>query len=133
MLIGELADAAGLPTQTIRFYEREGLLATPRRGANGYRVYDDTTLNRLNFIRTAQAAALTLGEIRSIVDLRDDGDVPCTHVTTLLSAKLDQVRARRRELDAIASELENLLARSQRLDPGDCTDADICHILTASA
>lgn len=101
--------------------------------ANGYRVYDDTTLSRLNFIRTAQAAGLTLGEIRGIVDLRDEGDVPCTHVTTLLSAKLDEVRERRRELDAMASELEHLLARSQRLDPGDCTDADICHILTASA
>jgi len=52
-------------------------------------------------------------------------------VTTLLSAKLDEVRARRRELDALASELEHLLACGKRLDPGDCSDADVCHILTA--
>jgi hypothetical protein len=52
-------------------------------------------------------------------------------VTTLLSAKLDDVRARRCELDALASELEHLLTRGKRLDPGDCSDADVCHILTA--
>jgi MerR family mercuric resistance operon transcriptional regulator len=132
MLIGELADVIGLAAQTIRFYERSGLLPSPSREANGYRVYDETALNRLSFIRAAQAAGLTLGEIRGIVDLRDDGDVPCAHVTTLLSAKLDDVRAKRRELDELASELEHLLSRSERLDPGDCGDAEICHILTES-
>lgn len=132
MRIGQLADAAGLATQTIRFYEREGLLPTPVRGPNGYRVYDDATLNRLTFIRTAQASGLTLSEIRSIVDLRDEGDVPCTHVTGLLSAKLAEVHARRRELDALATELEHLLTRSKRLDPGECGEAEVCHILTAS-
>lgn len=132
MLIGQLADAAGLATQTIRFYEREGLLPTPTRGPNGYRLYDDATLHRLTFIRTAQAAGLTLGEIRSIVDLRDDGDSPCAHVTSLLSSKLADVRVRRLELDALASELKLLLARSERLDPGDCGDADVCHILSAT-
>jgi DNA-binding transcriptional MerR regulator len=132
MLIGELAESVGLPSQTIRFYEREGLLPPARREANGYRVYDDTTLNRLAFIRAAQAAGLSLGEIRSIVDLRDDGDVPCMHVTALLQAKLDEVHARRLELDSLGSELEHLLTRSQHLDPGECTEADICHILTGS-
>ncbi len=78
MLIGELADAAGLPTQTIRFYERRGLLPEPVRGANGYRIYDESTLTRLNLVRTAQAAGLTLAEIGSVIDLRDDGNVPCT-------------------------------------------------------
>ena len=132
MLIGQLADATGLATQTIRFYEREGLLPTPTRGPNGYRLYDAGPLNRLTFIRTAQTAGLTLGEIRSIVDLRDDGDSPCAHVTTLLSAKLADVHTRRRELDALAAELEHLLTRSTRLNPGDCSDADVCHILTGA-
>jgi DNA-binding transcriptional MerR regulator len=130
MLIGEVAESAGLPSQTIRFYEREGLLPPASRGLNGYRVYDETTLTRLGFIRTAQSASLTLAEIRSIVDLRDAGNVPCEHVMALLHAKLDTVRTRKRELDTLASELEHLLTRSQSLDPGDCTDTDICHILT---
>ncbi|MFP5253560.1 MAG: heavy metal-responsive transcriptional regulator [Actinomycetes bacterium] len=129
MLIGEVADAVGLPSQTIRFYEREGLLPPASRGANAYRVYDETTLQRLRFIRTAQAAGLTLAEIRSIVELRADGDVPCGHVTALLHSKLEAVRARRQELDRLASELELLLERGQGLDPGDCTDTEICHII----
>lgn len=129
MLIGQLAEAAGVTAQTIRFYERDGLLPTPPREANGYRVYHADALNRLRFVRTAQASGLTLAEIRGIVDLRDAGTVPCTHVTTLLSARLDDVRTRVRELETLAGELEGLLARGEHLDPADCGEAAVCHIL----
>ena len=130
MLIGELADTAGLPSQTIRFYERRGLLREPVRGANGYRIYDESTLTRLGFIHTAQAAGLTLAEIGSIIDLRDDGNVPCTHVASLLDSKLADVRTRIRSLAVLEAELKEVIERSHRLNPADCTDADICHILT---
>lgn len=132
MLIGELADAAGLPSQTIRFYERRGLLPEPARGANGYRSYDGSTLTRLNFVRTAQAAGLTLAEIGSVIDLRDDGNVPCTHVMSLIGNKLTDVRARISDLSILEAELEALLERSLHLDPADCTGAEICHILSAT-
>jgi MerR family mercuric resistance operon transcriptional regulator len=131
MLIGELADAAGLPSQTIRFYERKGLLPAPERGSNGYRTYDASTLTRLHFVQTAQAAGLTLAEIGSIIGLRDDGNVPCAHVATLIHSKLDDVRARIRDLAALEAELDAFIERSHRLDPADCTDTDICHILSA--
>jgi len=91
MRIGEVAAAAGLPTQTIRFYERKGLLPQPRRGPNGYRVYDSSTLTRLRFIRSGQGAGLTLLEIATILRLRGEGATPCTHVRELLSAKLNDV------------------------------------------
>jgi DNA-binding transcriptional MerR regulator len=130
MLIGELADAAGLPSQTIRLYERRGLLPEPERGANGYRIYNESTLTRLNFVRTAQAAGLTLAEIGSVIDLRDDGNVPCTHVASLTDRKLADVRARISDLTILEAELTDLIERGHRLDPADCTDADICHILT---
>jgi DNA-binding transcriptional MerR regulator len=120
--IGELADAAGVPTRTIRFYERRGLLADPRRAPNGYRVYGAATLDRLRFIRTAQAAGLTLAEVRSITDIRDDGITPCTHVEALLETKLAELE----------HELEHLVERSHHLDPADCHDRDVCHILSAS-
>ncbi|MDQ3165958.1 MAG: heavy metal-responsive transcriptional regulator [Actinomycetota bacterium] len=132
MLIGELADAAGLPSQTIRFYERKGLLPEPERGANGYRTYDPSMLTRLNFVQTAQAAGLTLAEIASIIDLRDDGTVPCAHVASLIDRKLANVRARMKDLAVLETELESLIDRSHRLNPADCTDADICHILSAT-
>lgn len=131
MLIGELAEAANLRSQTIRFYERKGLLAPPERGTNGYRTYDESTLTRLHFIQTAQAAGLTLAEIGGIVDLREDGNVPCAHVATLLHSKLSDVRARIESLAVLEAELEAVIERSHRLDPADCTDAEICHILAA--
>jgi len=129
MLIGELADAIGVPSQTIRFYERRGLLPEPDRASNGYRIYGDATVMRMKFIRAAQAAGLTLAEIAGIVELRDDGTAPCTHVGGLLEAKLEDVRERRGQLATLEAELELLVDRSRRLDPADCTDADICHIL----
>lgn len=129
MLIGELADAADLPSQTIRFYERKGLLPPPERRANGYRTYDESALSRLRFVQTGQAAGLTLAEIGSIIDLRDDGKVPCAHVATLMHSKLADVRARIKNLAVLEAELEGIIERSRSLDPADCTDADICHIL----
>src|SRR5680860_91024 len=80
MRIGEVAAAAGVPTQTVRFYERRGLLPQPLRGPNGYREYDASILTRLAFIRCGQAAGLTLVEVASILDLRHEGAVPCAHV-----------------------------------------------------
>ncbi len=132
MRIGAVADATGVPAQTIRFYERKGLLPQPRRGPNGYREYDASTLNRLRFIRTAQAAELTLVEIASILDLREEGAVPCAHVQSLLWTKLHDVQARQRELAVLEAELEGLISRSHELDPADCTDQQICHIITAT-
>ena len=129
MRIGEVADAAGVPTQTIRFYERRGLLPQPLRGPNGYREYDESVLTRLAFIRSGQAAGLTLVEVASILDLRRDGAVPCGHVHSLLLDKLDAIRARQRELAALQGDLEGLVARSERLDPADCTDTQICNII----
>jgi len=82
VLIGELADAAGVTSQAVRFYERKGLLPNAERGANGYRVYDESTLTRLRFVNVAQAAGLTLSEIGSILDLRDDGTVPWRNPAT---------------------------------------------------
>lgn len=131
MLIGELAEAVCLPSQTIRFYERRELLPEPSRGANGYRIYDESAITRVTFIRAAQAAGLTLVEIRGIIDVRDDGHVPCAHVSKLLDGKLADVRRRVSELAILEIELEQLLDRSQRLDPADCSDSDICHIFSA--
>lgn len=131
MLIGELAETAGLTTQTIRFYERRGLLPPPVRGTNGYRSYDDAAVNRIRFIRAGQAAGLSLVQIRGIVGLRDHGQPPCAHVAWLVDDQLTDVRRRIAELTALQGELEELHERSRRLDPADCTDADVCHILAA--
>src|SRR5680860_372984 len=109
MLIGELADALGVPTETIRYYERRGLLLEPARAANGYRIYTEATLARLRFIRAAQVAGLTLAEIVGIIETRDRGTAPCTHVAELLKAKLGEVRNRQQQLAALETEIEALI------------------------
>jgi MerR family transcriptional regulator, mercuric resistance operon regulatory protein len=132
MLIGELADVAGVTSQAVRFYERKGLLPDAERGSNGYRTYDESTLARLRFIGAAQAAGLTLSEIHNIIDLRDAGTVPCTHVIGLIDTKIADVAARIKHLAALQAELEALREHSRLLDPADCQGDDICHILTST-
>ena len=130
MRIGDVATATGLQTQAIRFYERKGLLPRPRRSPNGYRAYDASTITRLQFIRTSQGAGLTLTEIATILELRDEGDTPCAHVRALLTAKLRDVHTRQQQLNALEGELNTLINRSNQLDPADCSDTQICHIIT---
>ncbi|MBG6181262.1 heavy metal-responsive transcriptional regulator [Arthrobacter sp. CAN_A1] len=130
MRIGEFGARAGVDSQTIRFYEREGLLPDPLRTSNGYRSYDPEIVGRLRFIRSAQAAGLTLAEISSTLRLRDVGEAPCAHVSALLEQKLADVQVRRRELDALSAELKDLIDSSRALDPADCSDTEICHIIT---
>ena len=93
MRIGELAQRAGLSTKALRFYEQAGVLPRPARTASGYRDYDETALARLGFVRAAQSAGLTLAEIRTIIEVREDQGRPCEHVADLLDrhvAALDQ-------------------------------------------
>lgn len=129
MRIGELAAAAEIPPETVRFYEKRGLLAPPRRTSNGYREYDEHALAQLRFIRTAQTAGLTLAEISSVIELRNDGTTPCSHVEALLSDKLAEVRQRQQQLAALEHELARLVERSATLDPADCRPDDVCHVL----
>jgi MerR family mercuric resistance operon transcriptional regulator len=129
MRIGEVAEGVGVQAQTVRFYERKGLLPQPRRGSNGYRDYDDSALTTLRFIRNGQAAGLTLVEVATILDLRRGGATPCQHVHDVLAAKLLDVQQRQHELALLEAELAHLISRSRKLDPTDCTEAAICHII----
>lgn len=129
MRIGDLAAATGVSTQTLRFYEREGLLPAPNRQSNGYRVYDHEVASRVEFIRAAQTAGLTLSDIVGVLTLRDDGQAPCSHVRTLLTGKLDEVRARQQELARLEAELIGMLTTSSTLDPATCSERSICNII----
>ncbi len=132
MLIGEVAAALGVHRQTIRFYEKQGLLPPAHRQLNGYRDYDPGVISRVNFIQSGQAAGLTLAEITSVLSLRDAGQAPCSHVSLLLARKLENVQARQLELVVLAAELERIIQASQGRDPAECDEADICNIITKS-
>jgi DNA-binding transcriptional MerR regulator len=129
MLIGEVAERSGLSTKTLRYYEDIGLIEPPDRSPAGYRDFDEDIIDRLVFIRSAQAVALTLGEIRSIVALRDDGDAPCGHVLELLRARADEIGKTIRELRSLQRDLQALVVRADALDPSDCDPRRVCHLI----
>lgn len=87
---------------------------------SGYREFADPVLDRLAVIRTAQAIGLTLGEIRGIVALSDDGQTPCGHVLELLLSRSKKIDRTIRELRALQRELNRLVDRARDLDPAKC-------------
>jgi DNA-binding transcriptional MerR regulator len=129
MRIGELARRSGVPTKTLRYYEEIGLIEPPARTASDYRDFSDDVLDRLGFIRSAQALGLTLGEIRSIVALRHNGEVPCGHVLDLLCARTAEIDRTIRQLKVLRAELRQLVDRSRDLDPADCDPGRVCHLI----
>ena len=132
MRIGELAAAGDTTTKTIRYYESIDLLDPPRRTASGYRDYGPDAVERLRFIRAAQASGLTLTEIRSITDLKDHGAATCDHTLELLHRHLAAVDDQIRRLTETRSELAELASRADALDPAGCTDPHRCQVITRS-
>jgi MerR family copper efflux transcriptional regulator len=132
MRIGVLAAQAGLTTKTIRFYEDAGLFPEPPRTSAGYRDYPAEAVIRLAFVRDAQAAGLTLAEIRSVLAIRDGGQAPCEHVTGLIDQHLTQVEQRLTELVQARDALRDLKRRADATDPADCSEDQVCSILTVA-
>lgn len=107
LTIGRLANASGVGVETIRFYEREGLLAEPARSAGGYRQYPPATVDRLGFIRRAKRLGFSLGEIRELLALSEGhGDRQAVHAVA--SAKLAEIGDRIRELQRMGDVLTDL-------------------------
>jgi DNA-binding transcriptional MerR regulator len=94
MKIGELAERTGVPASTIRYYEKEGLLPKTQRGANGYRVYQDGALERLELIQLGQNLGFSLDAIRTVVSLQGDA---------LKDALLGKLEARLAEIDRLSA------------------------------
>lgn len=111
MKIGALAEATGTPVETIRFYEREGLLPPPARADNNYRVYLPAHVERLAFIRQCRNLDMTLDEVRALIRLRDAPQQDCGEVNALLDEHIGHVAERIRELRALEKDLKALRAR----------------------
>lgn len=105
MKIGELATRAGCDVQTVRYYEREGLLDAPPREASGYRRYDERQLTRLNFIRHCRTLDISLGEVRQLLDLSAHADQSCAQVNDLLDAHIALLRQRIHAMKALEKQL----------------------------
>ncbi|WP_084695819.1 MerR family transcriptional regulator [Arenimonas donghaensis] len=110
MKIGEVAAASGCHQETIRYYERIGLLPRPARTAGGYRAYTGQDVERIRFITRGRDLGFSLDEIRSLLRLAEDPELSCEEVDSLARHHLSEIRARQKELQRIARELERTIA-----------------------
>ncbi len=108
MRIGELARQSGCDAETIRYYEREGLLDAPQREDNGYRRYGDAHLVQLNFVRHCRSLGMSLSDVRRLRDFARDPSAACDGIKSLLDRQIEQIHAQRLALEALESQLRAL-------------------------
>ena len=121
MKIGQLADAAGVSVDTVRFYERRGVLPTPERMASGYRTYTPATVERIRLARRLQALGLTLDEVIDALHATDRGDASCESERWRLEAVVARIDAKIADLRAVRRHVNEVLAACER---GACVFAD---------
>ena len=127
--IGRLASRIGVQPQAIRYYERRGLLPRPRRAPNGYRLYTAEHLERVDFIKNLQTLALSLEEIRDVMDLKFGGDSPCLHVRDLLREKIGGVNRQIARLQAFRRDLAVSLKACEKALSVHSSSEDSCPTL----
>lgn len=132
LLIGKLAKSAGVKTDTVRFYERSGLIARPERTAAGYRVYDEAALKRLRFIKKAQALGFSLDEVRRILSFLGSGAATCRCVISMAEATLSETAAKLEELQRFHDSLAHQLARWKRNSKSRAA-AEFCALIESTA
>ncbi|GAA1318089.1 heavy metal-responsive transcriptional regulator [Leucobacter albus] len=129
MRIGQLAEATGTTTKTLRFYEETGLLPPAERLASGYRDYAEDAVGRIGFIHRGQAAGLTLGQIRQILKIREHGQTPCSHVQGLLGQRMGELDAQISELLALRETISQLHENASTPEPNACSADQVCRYI----
>jgi DNA-binding transcriptional MerR regulator len=115
MKIGEVAKRSKTGIETIRFYEREGLLPPPQRRPSGYRQYDGATVERLDYIRRAKELGFTLAEVRDLLELSSAAST-CEHVRRRAEAKVADIEGRIRSLQQMRRSLGRIVGRCRAKD-----------------
>jgi DNA-binding transcriptional MerR regulator len=118
LTISAVAGAHGLSADTLRYYERLGLLPPAERTAAGYRLYGEDALERLNFICASKRMGLRLADIKELLDVRDRGQCPCGHTRDLVDRRLAEVESEIQQLSEVRGQLLDLKRRNQ-----ECVDA----------
>jgi DNA-binding transcriptional MerR regulator len=125
MTRGELAKRCGINPETIRYYERSGILPPAPRSNSGYRLFDDSAVWRISFVKRAQAAGLTLDEIKTLLHIQLDPTSTCGDVRGVVEAKIGEIDTRIQALHA----MRDLLAALVLDCPGGARPLDECPIL----
>jgi MerR family Zn(II)-responsive transcriptional regulator of zntA len=125
MTVGRLAQDAGINIETVRFYEREGLLPKPERSAGGHRLYCDDDVSRLRFIARCKDVGFTLKEIHELLYLRASDLATCGDVLELAEHKLDEIKRKIEMLGEMRDQLSELVSRCQ----GGNRGVECCNII----
>ncbi|MBA2366605.1 MAG: heavy metal-responsive transcriptional regulator [Actinobacteria bacterium] len=110
--VSDLAGRVGVTPDTVRYYERLGLLPKPGRTPSGYRQYEEGLADRLRFIKGAQRFGLRLEEIKELLDIQDRGSCPCGHTQKLLRARVEEVDEEMRRLKRLRADLLTMIERA---------------------
>lgn len=121
--ISQLARAVGVPTTTLRYYERIALLRPEDRTGANYRLYGDESLRRVRFVRAAQAIGFALDDIRALLGERDDTTLSCREVQALIEARLSDVEKRLKDLRHVQRALKTTLAKCQE------SEGRVCYVM----
>ena len=127
--IGEVARMSGIGIETLRFYERSGLLGRPRRTQSGYRLYDREVLERLEFIKRAQVLGFSLDEIKQVIAEEQAGESPCEAVRDVVRTRLQELDEHMREMRRYRNELAATLAEWDKTGP---VKGHICGLIEGS-
>lgn len=122
MKVGELAGEAGINPETMRYYERIGLMPEPRRKESRYRCYGEADLARVKFIVRCKELGFTLKETDELLSMRADSDTKCEDVKELALRKVAEIRKRIEDLESISAHLQSLVSRCTggRMSMDDC-------------
>ncbi|WP_083001482.1 MerR family transcriptional regulator [Halomonas sp. GT] len=118
--IGEVASRTGCSPESIRHYEKLGLLAPPQRGEQGYRSYDQAALERIGFIRHGRSLGLDLHSIQELLALSDNPDTDCTAADDIASRHLEHLEERIAALQALAGELRQVVHQCRGGKTANC-------------
>lgn len=113
--IGEVSRLSGVGIEALRFYEKNGLLDRPGRTYSGYRMYDESVLERLSFIKKAQVLGFTLDEIRELIDHKRAGENPCEHVRAKVKGRLSDLNDRIEQMIQYRDELAGALDEWEKM------------------
>ncbi|MDM4769947.1 Cd(II)/Pb(II)-responsive transcriptional regulator [Solimonas sp. SE-A11] len=131
MRIGELSEATGVDVETIRYYERSGLLQEPERRANGYRAYGPVHLERLSFIRHCRALDMPLADVQRLLGFVERPQADCGDINQLIDEHLARVRARLKSMQALEKQLTALRTHCEA--GHTAAECGILHELVAAA
>lgn len=131
--IGQLAASAGIKPDSVRFYERSGLLPKPSRSASGYRLYDEGAVTQLRFIKKAQSHGFSLDEVKRILHLHGQGSITCRSVLAMAEATLEETESKLGELQKFRDALSANVKRWRKLPMRSKCAAEFCALIESSS